>query len=150
MDPTQSQSLAQGFDLLFKALKNLSDGSMPVFSNEYGQIENDLSDPAFQNSLFNQSVKQFTIFLERVSFGCLGTVQANIFGAMLHRSSTSPASWRRASLSSSCAFTRCLNLHYKATHGRIPAQATSSASSKHPNSPLLLLYSTKRTNQLIS
>ena len=67
MDPTQSQSLAQGFDLLFKALKNLSDGSMPVFSNEYGQIENDLSDPAFQNSLFNQSVKQFTIFLERVS-----------------------------------------------------------------------------------
>ena len=67
VDPTQSQSLAQGFDLLFKALKNLSDGSMPVFSNEYGQIENDLSDPAFQNSLFNQSVKQFTIFLERVS-----------------------------------------------------------------------------------
>ena len=35
VDPTAAQSLAQGFELLFKALKNLSDGSMPVFNNEF-------------------------------------------------------------------------------------------------------------------
>ena len=36
VDPTSAQSLSQGFDTLFKALKNLSDGSMPVFNNEFG------------------------------------------------------------------------------------------------------------------
>ena len=39
---------------------------MPVFNQEYGQMESDLNDPAFQNSLYNQSVKQFTIYLERI------------------------------------------------------------------------------------
>ena len=40
MDPTSAQSLAQGFESLFHALKNLSDGSMPVL-NEYGQDGDD-------------------------------------------------------------------------------------------------------------
>lgn len=67
VDPTSAQSLGQGFESLFTALKNLSDGSMPVFNNEFGQDGDDLGDPAFSNSLLNQSVKQFTIYLERVS-----------------------------------------------------------------------------------
>ena len=53
VDPTAVQSLAQGFDSLLKALKNLSDGSMPVLNNEYGHMESDLNDPAFQSSLYN-------------------------------------------------------------------------------------------------
>lgn len=36
IDPSTLTSMAQGFDSLLKALKNLSDGSMPVFNNEYG------------------------------------------------------------------------------------------------------------------
>ena len=40
VDPTSTQSLAQGFESLFHALKNLSDGSMPVL-NEYGQDGDD-------------------------------------------------------------------------------------------------------------
>jgi len=54
VDPTSSQSLAQGFESLFKALKNLSDGSMPVFNNEFGQ---EADDTTLANSLVSQSVK---------------------------------------------------------------------------------------------
>ena len=54
VDPTSALSLTQGFESLFKALKNLCDGSMPVFNNDYGH---DGDDPAFSNSLVNQSVK---------------------------------------------------------------------------------------------
>ena len=68
VDPTSAQSLAQGFDTLFKALKNLSDGSMPVFNNEFGQDGgyDGVTDSSFSNNLVNQSVKQFTIYLERI------------------------------------------------------------------------------------
>lgn len=60
VDPTSTQSLAQGFESLFAALKNLSDGSMPVFNNEF---ENDDcggalgNDSAYQNNLVNPSIK---------------------------------------------------------------------------------------------
>ena len=59
VDPTSAQSLAQGFDTLFKALKNLSDGSMPVFNNEFGQDGgyDGVTDSSFSNNLVNQSVK---------------------------------------------------------------------------------------------
>ena len=70
LDPTSSNSIAQGFETFFKALKNLSDGSMPVF-HEFGQDgSDDLGDvgaPYSNNDLMRQSVKQFTIYLERVS-----------------------------------------------------------------------------------
>jgi hypothetical protein len=61
--------VAQGFDSLFVALKNLSDGSMPVFNNEFNNEDNTAlgSDSAYYNTLVNPSVKQFTIYLERVS-----------------------------------------------------------------------------------
>ena len=69
VDPTSPQSLAQGFESLFHALKNLSDGSMPVL-NEYRQDGDDNlangSDSLYSNQLVNQSVKQFTIYLERI------------------------------------------------------------------------------------
>lgn len=70
LDPTSAHSIAQGFETFLKALKNLSDGSMPVF-HEFGQDGgDDLGDvgtPYSTNDLMRQSVKQFTIYLERVS-----------------------------------------------------------------------------------
>lgn len=65
VDPTSAESLARGFESLFAALKNLSDGSMPVFNNEF---ENDDCGAmsAYQNNLVNPSIKQFTVYLERI------------------------------------------------------------------------------------
>ena len=70
VDPNSPKSLAQNFQSLYEVLKNLSDGSMPVFNNEFShdQYDNSMGDASFSNNLMSQSVKQFTIYLERVSY----------------------------------------------------------------------------------
>ena len=62
-NPNSKTSIAQGFESLFKALRDQLDGSIPVF-NEYGDGE---SDSQYDQSTNNPGVKKFTIYIERVS-----------------------------------------------------------------------------------